>query len=60
MVLVYLARQAGTVPHVYAPDGAAGRFWDAEDYHQEYLSQNPNGYCNHGPNGVSCPIGVLE
>ena len=31
-----------------------------DDYHQQYLSdaKNPNGYCNHGPNGLTCPIGV--
>jgi peptide methionine sulfoxide reductase MsrA len=27
------------------------------DYHQQYLAKNPNGYCNIGPNGVSCPVG---
>jgi peptide-methionine (S)-S-oxide reductase len=38
----------------------AGDFYYAEDYHQQYLSdsKNPHGYCNHGPNGLSCPIGV--
>jgi peptide-methionine (S)-S-oxide reductase len=38
----------------------AGPFYYAEDYHQQYLSdaKNPYGYCNHGPNGMSCPIGV--
>lgn len=30
----------------------------AEDYHQQYLHKNPGGYCNHGFNGVSCPIGT--
>jgi peptide-methionine (S)-S-oxide reductase len=40
----------------------AGDFYYAEDYHQQYLSdaKNPNGYCNHGPNGLSCPIGVAR
>jgi len=37
----------------------APAFYLAEDHHQQYLSKNPGGYCNHGPNGVSCPIGVL-
>jgi len=34
----------------------------AEDYHQQYLSdaKNPYGYCNHGPNGMTCPIGVAK
>lgn len=27
---------------------SAGDFFYAEDYHQQYLSKNPNGYCNHG------------
>ncbi|WP_433052085.1 peptide-methionine (S)-S-oxide reductase MsrA [Dactylosporangium sp. CS-033363] len=38
----------------------AGPFYYAEDYHQQYLSdaKNPGGYCNHGPNGMTCPIGV--
>ena len=37
-------------------------YYLAEDYHQQYLSsdKNPNGYCNHGPNGMTCPIGVAK
>ena len=38
--------------------GAAGEFYYAEDYHQQYLGKNPNGYCGLGGTGVSCPIGV--
>lgn len=26
----------------------AGPFYFAEEYHQQYLAKNPNGYCNHG------------
>ena len=39
-----------------------GAYYYAEDYHQQYLSsdKNPNGYCNHGPNGMTCPIGVAK
>jgi peptide-methionine (S)-S-oxide reductase len=33
-------------------------FYYAEDYHQQYLGKNPNGYCGIGGTGVSCPIGV--
>lgn len=33
-------------------------FYAAEDYHQQYLSKNPNGYCGIGGTGVTCPIGV--
>jgi len=38
------------------------RFYYAEDYHQQYLSdaKNPYGYCNHGPNGLTCPVGVAR
>lgn len=35
-----------------------GPFWLAEDYHQAYLWKNPEGYCNHGFNGVACPSGI--
>jgi len=35
-------------------------FYYAEDYHQQYLHKNPGGYCNHGPNGLTCPIGVAR
>ena len=35
-----------------------GRFYYAEDYHQQYLAKNPNGYCGIGGTGVSCPIGL--
>jgi peptide-methionine (S)-S-oxide reductase len=38
----------------------AGEFFYAEDYHQQYLDKNPGGYCNHGPNGMSCPVGVAR
>jgi peptide-methionine (S)-S-oxide reductase len=35
-----------------------GEYFYAEDYHQQYLGKNPNGYCGIGGTGVSCPIGV--
>ena len=34
-------------------------FYYAEDYHQQYLGKNPNGYCGLAGTGVSCPVGVL-
>ena len=37
----------------------APEFYYAEDYHQQYLAKNPNGYCGLGGTGVSCPVGVL-
>jgi peptide-methionine (S)-S-oxide reductase len=33
---------------------AAPEFYYAEDYHQQYLAKNPNGYCGIGGTGVSC------
>ena len=33
-------------------------FYYAEDYHQQYLAKNPDGYCGLGGTGVTCPIGV--
>ncbi len=36
-----------------APD-----FFYAEDYHQQYLAKNPDGYCGIGGTGVVCPIGL--
>jgi peptide-methionine (S)-S-oxide reductase len=37
----------------------APEFYYAEDYHQQYLGKDPNGYCGLGGTGVSCPVGVL-
>ena len=37
---------------------AAGPFFYAEDYHQQYLAKNPNGYCGLGGTGVTCPVGL--
>ncbi len=39
---------------------AAGPFYYAEPYHQQYLAKNPNGYCGLGGTGVSCPVGVTK
>jgi peptide-methionine (S)-S-oxide reductase len=40
--------------------GPAPEFYYAEDYHQQYLAKNPDGYCGHGGTGVSCPIGLAR
>jgi len=37
---------------------AAGDFYYAEAYHQQYLHKVPNGYCGLGGTGVSCPVGL--
>lgn len=39
---------------------AASNFYFAEDYHQQYLAKNPNGYCGLGGTGISCPIGLKD
>jgi peptide-methionine (S)-S-oxide reductase len=39
---------------------SAPTFYYAEDYHQQYLAKNPNGYCGLGGTGVACPVGLAE
>ncbi len=36
-----------------------GGFFYAEDYHQQYLAKNPDGYCGLGGTGVGCPTGLV-
>lgn len=36
--------------------GPAPTFYYAEEYHQQYLAKNPNGYCGIGGTGVTCAI----
>ena len=36
----------------------APAFYFAEDYHQQYLWKNPNGYCGIGGTGIACPVGL--
>ena len=38
----------------------APEFYYAEDYHQQYLEKNPEGYCGLGGTGVSCPTGIAS
>jgi peptide-methionine (S)-S-oxide reductase len=51
-------KKAGHNDAVTTEIRAAGPFYYAEDYHQQYLHKNPNGYCGLGGTGVSCPVGV--
>jgi peptide-methionine (S)-S-oxide reductase len=36
----------------------APEFYYAEDYHQQYLANAPDGYCGLGGTGVGCPVGL--
>ncbi len=46
----------GQITTEVKPADQAGEFYYAEDYHQQYLAKNPGGYCNHGPNGLTCAV----
>jgi peptide-methionine (S)-S-oxide reductase len=48
-------RDAGFAP-ITTEIREAPEFFYAEDYHQQYLSKNPAGYCGIGGSGVSCPV----
>ncbi len=50
--------RAAGYPEITAEIEPVGTFYYAEDYHQQYLHKNPNGYCGLGGTGVSCPVGV--
>ena len=56
----YAARlhEAGFGP-VTTEIAPAAAFYLAEEYHQQYLIANPQGYCGLGGTGVSCPVGLL-
>jgi peptide-methionine (S)-S-oxide reductase len=45
----------GTITTEIVP---APEFYYAEEYHQQYLAKNPNGYCGLGGTGVTCPVRV--
>ena len=38
----------------------APEYYYAEDYHQQYLAKNPQGYCGLGGTGVACPVGLAS
>jgi len=50
--------EAKGYPEITTEIAQAGEFYYAEDYHQQYLHKNPNGYCGLGGTGVSCPVGL--
>lgn len=45
---------AAGFPAITTEIAAAGAFYYAEPYHQQYLAKNPNGYCGLGGTGVTC------
>jgi peptide-methionine (S)-S-oxide reductase len=49
--------QAGIRKPITTEIAPAPPFYYAEDYHQQYLAKNPDGYCGIGGVGVSCPVG---
>jgi peptide-methionine (S)-S-oxide reductase len=49
---------AAGFPGITTEIAPAGAFFYAEDYHQQYLARNPNGYCGLGGTGVCCPVGL--
>ncbi len=50
--------EAGHGGEVTTDVAALSELYFAEDYHQQYLAKNPNGYCGLGGTGVSCPVGL--
>ena len=50
--LIQAGRGAITTEIIGAPE-----FYYAEEYHQQYLAKNPDGYCGLKGTGVSCAIG---
>ena len=45
--------------HITTEITLAGEFFYAEDYHQQYLAKNPNGYCGLAGTGVACSTGIV-
>jgi peptide-methionine (S)-S-oxide reductase len=50
-------REAG-FPAITTEIVDAPELYYAEDYHQQYLAKNPDGYCGLGGTGVGCPVGL--
>ena len=46
--------RAAGYPAITTEIRAVPQFWYAEEYHQQYLQKNPNGYCGIGGTGVKC------
>ena len=48
--------EAAGYPAITTEIRGVPEFWYAEDYHQQYLHKNPNGYCGIGGTGVTCSV----
>ena len=48
------AGHGGPITTEVAP---APQYFHAEEYHQQYLAKNPDGYCGLGGTGIACPTG---
>lgn len=46
----------GKIVTEVTPASEVGPFYPAEDYHQQYLDKNPNGYQCHARTGMACPL----
>ena len=53
-------RAAGRSGEITTEIAPAPELYYAEDYHQQYLAKNPDGYCGHGGTGVACPVGAFS
>ena len=60
MIAVYekSLAQSGHASQITTELAPLDKVYLAEEYHQQYLAKNPNGYCGIGGTGVSCPIGL--
>lgn len=52
------ALEAGRFGPITTEIREAPEFYYAEEYHQQYLAKNPDGYCGLGGTGVACPAGT--
>jgi len=51
-----LKKTLPAIPEITTEVLSAPTFYYAEQYHQQYLSKNPNGYCGLGGTGVACSL----